>query len=59
MTITTRSVEYEIDGKNFEGVLAVDDAQSGERPGILISHAWAGRSDFEVEKAKKLATDSY
>jgi len=59
MTITTRSVDYAIDSKTFEGVLAFDDATSGERPAVLVSHAWAGRSDLEVEKAKKLAELGY
>ncbi len=55
MTIQTRKVEYEIDGKTYEGVLAYDDTQSGKRPGVLVSHAWAGRSEFEIDKAKALA----
>lgn len=55
MTITTRSVDYDIAGQSFEGVLAADDAKRGKRPLVLIAHAWAGRSGFEVEKAKKLA----
>jgi dienelactone hydrolase len=59
MTVQTRKVEYEIGGKTYEGVLAVDDAQSGKRPGILVSHAWAGRSEFEIEKAKALAELGY
>jgi dienelactone hydrolase len=59
MTVQTRKVEYEIGGKTYEGVLAVDDAQSGKRPGILVSHAWAGRSEFEIEKAKALAKLGY
>jgi len=59
MTIQTRKVEYEIGGKTYEGVLAFNDAQSGKRPGILVSHAWAGRSEFEIEKAKALAELGY
>jgi len=55
MTIQTRNIEYEIDGKIYEGVLAFGDARSGALPGVLVSHAWAGRSGFEVDKAKALA----
>lgn len=55
MTIQTRSVFYQIEGKTFEGVIAYDDAIEGERPLVLVAHTWAGRSDFEVEKAKNLA----
>ena len=59
MTIKTRSIEYDFEGKTFEAILAADDGQSGERPGVLVCHAWAGRSDFDVEKAKKLAELGY
>lgn len=59
MSIETRNIEYEVDGKTYEGVLALDAAQSGERPAVLVAHAWAGRSDFEVDKAKALAGLGY
>ena len=59
MTIVTRPIEYEHDGVVLESVFAFDDATQGERPAVLVSHAWAGRSDFEVEKAKKMAEWGY
>ncbi|MEM9495031.1 MAG: dienelactone hydrolase family protein [Pseudomonadota bacterium] len=59
MTIITRNIEYTHDGVTLEGVLAYDDAQTGPRPGVLVSHAWAGRSDFEVGRAKALAEMGY
>lgn len=59
MTIKTQAIEYEIDGAKFEGILAYDDASNEDRPGVLVSHAWAGRSEFEVEKAKALAELGY
>lgn len=59
MSIETRTIEYDVDGKTHEGVLALDTAQSGERPAVLVAHAWAGRSDFEVDKAKALAELGY
>ena len=59
MSIETRNIEYEIDGKTYEGVFAVDAAQSGERPAVLVAHAWAGRSDFEIGKARALAELGY
>jgi dienelactone hydrolase len=59
MTITTRPVEYRYEGKVFEGVLAVDNRTSGKRPLVLVSHAWAGCTDFEIGKAKKLAELGY
>ncbi len=59
MTITTRTVEYQHQGQTFEGVLAFDDARSGKRPVVLVSHAWAGRTDFEIGYAKRIAGLGY
>ena len=59
MSIETRAIEYDIDGKTFEGVLALDSAQAGERPAVLVAHAWAGRSEFEIDKARALAGLGY
>lgn len=59
MSIETRNIEFDIDGKTYEGVLAFNTAQSGERPAVLVAHAWGGRSDFEVGKAKALAELGY
>ena len=56
--MTTRLVEYELAGKTHEGLLASGDA-SEKRPGVLICHAWAGRSDFEDGKAQALAELGY
>ncbi|NNL88961.1 MAG: carboxymethylenebutenolidase [Marinicaulis sp.] len=57
MAIATRPLEYEIDGNTYEAIVASDGA--GEKPGVLVCHAWAGRSDFEVGKAKALAELGY
>ena len=59
MAVKTRAVEYQHEGKTLEGMLAFDDAQKGARPAVIISHAWAGRSDFEIEVAKRLAGYGY
>jgi len=59
MAIQTKSIEYKHDGTLLEAVMAYDDAAKEPRPGVLVSHAWAGRSDFEVNKAKKLAELGY
>ena len=57
--IKERLIEYEHDGTVLEGFLAYDDASDGPVPGILISHAWAGRSEFECQKARDLAELGY
>jgi dienelactone hydrolase len=59
MAMKTRPVEYSIDGKLFEGLLAVDDAPPGERPAIIISHAWAGRGEVEESYARRVASLGY
>jgi len=39
--------------------MAWDDASHESRPGVLISHAWGGRSDVEENKAAQLAELGY
>lgn len=59
MSIKTRSIEYEHDGTLLEGLLAWDDRIDAPRPGVLVSHAWSGRSPFENAKAEALAELGY
>ncbi|MEL7490953.1 MAG: dienelactone hydrolase family protein [Pseudomonadota bacterium] len=59
MTITTRTIDYDHNGAALEGVLAYDNTQEGPRPAVLVAHTWAGRKDFEVDMAKKLAGLGY
>ena len=59
MTVKTEKIEYQHDGVTLEGHLAFDDASSGPRPGVLVSHAWAGQSDFEREVAERIAQEGY
>ena len=40
-------------------MLAWDDAKSAARPGILVAHTIAGRSEFEEGKARRLAELGY
>ncbi|MEO0998589.1 MAG: dienelactone hydrolase family protein, partial [Pseudomonadota bacterium] len=59
MTIQSKTIEYSHNGTTLEGYLAWDDARSGPRPGVLVGHAWAGRSEFENRKAEALAELGY
>jgi dienelactone hydrolase len=59
MEILTRQVEYKDGDILLEGYMAWDDTSSDRRPGVLISHAWAGRSEFEESKAEQLAELGY
>ena len=59
MTIQTRTIEYKDGDLTFEAFMAWDDTCHESRPGVLISHAWGGRSDFEDNKAAQLAELGY
>jgi len=57
MTINTRSFDYNIDGATHEAVLGSDGDSA--KPAVMICHAWAGRSEFENDKAEALAKLGY
>jgi dienelactone hydrolase len=59
MTIQTRTVDYHHNDEIFEAFLAWDDDQPGPRPGVLVSHAFRGRQQFECDKAVALAKLGY
>lgn len=59
MAIRTRSVEYRDGDIVLEAYMAWDDSSSEARPGVLISHAWAGRGGLEQSKAEALAGLGY
>lgn len=59
MGIVANTVNYQDHGVTLEGYFAVDDAQSGQRPAVLISHAWGGRDEFVQAKARQLAEMGY
>jgi len=54
-----RSVDYEVNGRQFTGYIAYDDAFSGERPGVLVVHEWWGHNAFARGQAEKLARAGY
>jgi len=59
VTIQTKTINYQDGDVDLQGYLAWDDAVEGARPGVMISHAWAGRSDVENGKAEDLAKLGY
>ena len=59
MSLQYRVVEYSDGATALEGRLAWDDDFEGPRPGVLVSHAWGGRGDFEDGKADALAALGY
>jgi dienelactone hydrolase len=59
LSIQTRLIDY-VDGDTvFEGLMAWDGRTAGPRPGIMIAHTIAGRSDFEEDRAHQLAQLGY
>ena len=52
-------IEYTHNGATLEGYMAWDEGRVGPLPGVLVSHAWAGRGEFECEKARMLAERGY
>lgn len=59
MGIKTRQIEYTHGDVLLQGLMAWDDQHKSPRPGVLVSHAWRGRSEFENEKARELARLGY
>lgn len=59
MAVTTRLIEYSVDGKVFEGMLAWNDTMVGARPGVMVCHAWSGRQKHEEDAARALAELGY
>ncbi len=59
MSIQTRLIDYYDEESVLEGMLVWDDDIDRPRPGVLVSHAWSGRSDYEEGKARKLAELGY
>ncbi len=57
--IQERFIEYEHEGVTLEGFLAGDDVEQGERPAVMVVHAWGGRGQFECDKARALAELGY
>ena len=59
MSLKHRLVEYRDGDALFEGRIVWDDSIAGPRPGVLVAHAWGGRSDYEDGKADGLAKLGY
>lgn len=59
MSIQAIDVEYGHGGETFSAHVAWDTSISGHRPGVLVAHAWGGRSEFEDRKAEQLAELGY
>lgn len=54
-----KTVEWQVGGDAFSGVLVYDDASSELRPGLVMVPDWLGVRDDAVTQAKHIAGDDY
>jgi len=59
MAIEVTPVEYRHEDALLEGVAAFDAASEKPRPVVLVAHAWGGRDEFAIQKARALAQLGY
>jgi dienelactone hydrolase len=57
--IILKKVEYKISDKVFEGVLAMDSALKGKKPGVVVFHNWMGITAETESKITELAKLGY
>ena len=55
----TQDIEYQADGRDLIGYLAVDDEQTGRRPAVLVAHEGPGLDDHAKGRAERLAGLGY
>ena len=55
----TQSVEWELDGETFSGVLVYDKSTDAARPGIVMVPNWMGVNEAAVERAREIAGSRY
>ncbi len=54
-----KTIVYQVDGTEFTGYMAFDDAVTGKRPGILVLHEWWGHNAYARKRAEMLAELGY
>lgn len=52
-------VEYKSDDKTFEGLVAIDNAIKGKKPGVVVFHNWLGITAETESKISELAKLGY
>ena len=57
--IVTKTISYQHDGVNLEGLLAYDDTIRGKRPAVLVVHEWWGLNYYARDRAEQLAGLGY
>jgi dienelactone hydrolase len=57
--VRIEDIEYETEGLQLIGQLAVDDQQEGQRPAVLVCHEGPGLDDHAKQRALRLAGLGY
>ena len=57
--IQIQTVEYSAGEVKCKGIVAVDTAVEGKRPGVLVVPEWWGVNDYATSRAKMLASMGY
>lgn len=57
--VRTETIEYRHGETALEGYLAYDEAQAGQRPGVLVVHEWMGLGPYAKRRAEQLAQLGY
>ncbi len=57
--VKTEEVSYTVEGQEFTGYMAWDDAIKGERPGVIVVHEWWGHNPYARKRAELLAALGY
>src|SRR3954468_3476090 len=52
-------VPYEVDGKGYVGLLALDEYRAGSRPAVLLCHEGPGLDEHVKGRAERLAELGY
>jgi dienelactone hydrolase len=55
----TQTLEYKLDSKTFKGYLALNESQTGKRPGVLVVHEAWGLGEHSKTRANRLAEMGY
>ena len=57
--VQSKAVPYTYGEGSFEGFLAWDDSDKGQRPGILVVHEWWGLNEYARSRVEQLAGLGY
>lgn len=52
-------IDYQCNEKKLKGQIYIPDDVSDKTPAVIVAHAWKGRDQFALEKAKMLAELGY